>query len=232
MKPYRTLLVLVIALLPVGCVPADHHDAVEFAANITMTGSADDGYTKNVPTRRSLDLLDAIETRGVMAFKVIKVDADQAYQVIVGTSEGDTQSAEGYFIPKAHPEDQNRLMHWFHLSGNCWVYVYGDGPAVQTDLVEAGADGSTLLVQFDKDGNGATLHRVYFMGGKLPTSTATVWSRLVSGQKKTLTKDQYVEADKSGNLSAPKQTPAPDPNGTAIQAFLAYVNDQIQPFKK
>lgn len=226
MKIRRAFSVLEIALLAAGCAPLVHSHEVGFAA-ITMVGSANDSYTTNVPTKRPVTLLDPIETRGVMAFDVIKTTTfpHQAYLVIVGTSKDDAQNAKGYFIQKAHPTKPNRSMDWwFHLSGNCWVYVYGQGPMVETDIVEAGSDGSDLLVQVDKDANDEIVHRVYFREGV----KAWVRNRNSPHDYRELVPDQYVEAREDGSVTDP---PLPIPAAGPIKDFLDYVDGQKQPFK-
>lgn len=242
MKIHRACWVLAAALLSAGCV-SQGSGVTEALPNIAMVGSAGDSYTKNLPTRRPVSIPDIVETRGVMAFDVHKTDTfpfpNQDYRVIFGTSKGDTQSAKGHFFQRDHPLHLLRSMAWFHLSGNCWVYVYGEGPMLETDIVEAGSDGSDsdLLVQIVKVNN-EIVHRVYFLEvgssawvrnrkpphGQFPPHPPTNL-QFVPGH--------FVEARNDGTVTNPKPIPDPANNPNhPIVLFLDYVNGQKKPFKK
>ena len=229
MKMHCGCLVLATALLAMGCAPQEHAIVGEGTgtSNIQMVGFAHDSSIGPDSTKKSVGLSKLVETDGVMAFDVVKIDTDpiQNYRVIFGISEGENTSAKGFVLENPHPSDILRSVARFKLIGNCWVYVYGQSPLLETGRVSAGSDGSALLIQIDMVDD---VHRVYYLAG---TENATVWHKSLA-QPLSLPPGKFVEAKNNGTLTAAANIPAADPNGSSIQKFLAYVDCQIQPFKK
>jgi hypothetical protein len=189
-----------------GCqVPIDDGPG---AGRVTLVGAARDGLINGVSIRRTIDTLQVVETDGVMAFDAVKLP-NQNYDVILGANKKDANNASGHF-------HESSLTFYLDYG---WVYLYGQGPMAETGRVSAQAQGSSMIVQIDNDDD---VHRVFFMQG----TSATVKWRANPTNFVTLAVDEYVEADAAGTLTVHNKPYAAD-----IVAFLAYVEDQVGPFR-
>ncbi|MCG3129159.1 MAG: hypothetical protein CHACPFDD_04069 [Phycisphaerae bacterium] len=106
-----------------------------------------------------------------------------------------------------------------------WLYLSGDWPTAVTDLVFAGAHGTTMIVQVES----STVHRVFLLRKSLTGSESCKVHLLANpsiAREWRADRDRYVETTSGGtDLSQPLPV---DSAPQAVQDFLNYVKSVVE----